>query len=538
MSDPAPSEEPRAYSYMRFSTLEQGKGDSLNRQTTMAREWTERRGVLLDTELNLTDRGMSAYHGDNRDVGALGAFLNAVRDGAVPVNSWLLVESLDRISREPAIDASFTMQDIIRAGVTVVDLSDDAREYNLATLRGDNGMSLMMMVMMFSRANNESTMKGSRVAAAFSSKRTSFGGTPVLDRPVHAAASWVRLRWDEQTKAYAIIEERGVLVREMFELTEKGWGQHRIARDFNARGLETWGAGGWKAMYWHRSYVRKILSNRAAIGVFTPHLLSAKDPLTRHRTRTALPTIDHRLPAVVDRELFERVHSRLEATAARGRNSNKEPRSIFAGVLKCQYCDGTVTRVSKGKWVYLVCAAANARGGKCKYEAVPYQQAEDSFCGAIHFIIDDAPRGRDTGELEEAIRDAENLESAYSDEMEELLGLVIKDRSRTARERLNLVETQMDEARNNAAELNKRLDSMTSVSVKRKLDSISNVLSQPPLNIAEANRVLKQAIRKMVLYAEQGEIDIYWNHTDEPQRAGGIVTNRGPFGPWPPRKPT
>ncbi len=115
--------------------------------------------------------------------------------------------------------------------------------------------------------------------------------------------------------------------------------------------------------------------------------------------------------------------------------------------------------------------------------------------------------------------------------MGELLGLVIKDRSRAARERLKLVETQMEQARDKAAELNKRLDSMTSASVKRKLESLSSVLSQSPLNVAEANRVLKQAIRKMVLDPARGQIDLYWNHTEEPQRAGRIVTNRGPFGP-------
>jgi DNA invertase Pin-like site-specific DNA recombinase len=101
---------------MRFSTLEQGKGDSLNRQTTMAREWSERHGVPLDTELDLTDKGVSAYGGANAETGALGAFLDTVKAGAIPRGSWLLVESLDRISREPAIDASYTMQGIIRAG--------------------------------------------------------------------------------------------------------------------------------------------------------------------------------------------------------------------------------------------------------------------------------------------------------------------------------------------------------------------------------------------------------------------------------------
>ena len=76
--------------------------------------------------------------------------------------------------------------------------------------------------------------------------------------------------------------------------------------------------------------------------------------------------------------------------------------------------------MTKGEHVYLVCAAANARGGTCKYESVPYQQAEDSFCQTSELMVAVAPRGRDTFELEEAIRQAENLESALSDEMGEL----------------------------------------------------------------------------------------------------------------------
>ena len=514
MSNPASSEEPKAYSYMRFSTLEQGKGDSLNRQTTMAREWSERKGVPLDRELNLTDKAVSAYRGANAETGALGAFLDTVKAGAIPRGSWLLVESLDRISRQVVRKAARTIEDIVDAGITVVDLSDGAREYSAEALDSDPTLFLMM-ALRFMRANEESTLKGSRVAAEYRNKRKSFAGDQALDQPyTRRLPAW--LRWDEDTKAYAIIQERGALVREIFELTDAGWGQHRIAHAFNARGLETWGAGGWKAMYWHRSYVRKILSNRAAIGVFTPHL-SAKDPLTRRRTRTALPTIDHRLPAVVDRELFERVSSRLETTAARGRNSSREPRSIFAGVLKCQYCDGTVTRVAKGKHIYLVCAAANARGGKCKYESVPYQQAEDSFCATLELMIEDAPRGRETGELEEATRDAENLARGLSDEADRLLELLIEDRSRAARERLKAVETQRDEAQDKAAVLNKRLNTLTSASVLRRLESMWGALSQQPLNVADANRVLKQAVQKMVMYPAQGQLEIFWHHADEPQ---------------------
>ncbi len=48
MRTSAPSEAPKAYSYMRFSTAEQSKGDSLNRQARMAREWAEQNKVTLD----------------------------------------------------------------------------------------------------------------------------------------------------------------------------------------------------------------------------------------------------------------------------------------------------------------------------------------------------------------------------------------------------------------------------------------------------------------------------------------------------------
>src|SRR5258708_28455752 len=99
----------------------------------MGEDWADREGIPHDTELKLTDEGVSAYTGANRDVGALGAFLEAVKEGSVPTGSYLLVENLDRLSREPAFDASYTMQGIIRACITVVDLSDNGRQYNTDT---------------------------------------------------------------------------------------------------------------------------------------------------------------------------------------------------------------------------------------------------------------------------------------------------------------------------------------------------------------------------------------------------------------------
>src|SRR3954447_24986625 len=91
----------RAYPYVRFSSSEQSKGDSLTRQLREARQWCERHGVVLDDSLDyLRELGRSGFTGHNLgEGGGLGAFLAAVRAGKVAPGAILLVEKLDRFSR-------------------------------------------------------------------------------------------------------------------------------------------------------------------------------------------------------------------------------------------------------------------------------------------------------------------------------------------------------------------------------------------------------------------------------------------------------
>ena len=94
---------PLAYSYLRFSTVEQAKGDSIRRQTEATAAWCNRNKITLDTSISLRDEGVSAYRGkhrENADTHALAALLQAVKSGRIPAGSYLVVESLDRLSRE------------------------------------------------------------------------------------------------------------------------------------------------------------------------------------------------------------------------------------------------------------------------------------------------------------------------------------------------------------------------------------------------------------------------------------------------------
>jgi hypothetical protein len=53
---------PIAYSYARFSTPEQERGDSERRQIEAARQYAEQHGFVLDESI-VVDRGISAFAG-------------------------------------------------------------------------------------------------------------------------------------------------------------------------------------------------------------------------------------------------------------------------------------------------------------------------------------------------------------------------------------------------------------------------------------------------------------------------------------------
>jgi DNA invertase Pin-like site-specific DNA recombinase len=115
---------PLAYSYIRMSTDVQLKGDSLRRQTALSRQYAEQHGLRLVHDFKLEDIGVSAFKSDNVTTGALSRFLQAVRAKRIPSGSFLLVESLDRLSRDKITTALQLFLSITEGGVNIVTLSD------------------------------------------------------------------------------------------------------------------------------------------------------------------------------------------------------------------------------------------------------------------------------------------------------------------------------------------------------------------------------------------------------------------------------
>ena len=117
----------RAYSYQRFSSKPQEKGDSLRRQGDTAIRIAKELNVPL-VNAPILDDGRSAYKGDQQK---LRQFIAAIKAKKIPPNSLLIVEKFDRLTREELRPASNLIAEILENGV---DIATERRVFTKASL--------------------------------------------------------------------------------------------------------------------------------------------------------------------------------------------------------------------------------------------------------------------------------------------------------------------------------------------------------------------------------------------------------------------
>jgi len=160
---------PKAYSYIRFSSLKQEQGDSLRRQVEQSEQYAKEHGLTLDDSLRLTDRGLSAFTGAHRSRGALSTFLSLVEQGQIAEGSILIIENLDRLSREKVLNALNQFTSIIQAGIRIVTLQDNM-EYTRKSIN-QNWDQLIISITYMARAHDESLTKSKRLKEVWGKKR-------------------------------------------------------------------------------------------------------------------------------------------------------------------------------------------------------------------------------------------------------------------------------------------------------------------------------------------------------------------------------
>lgn len=369
---------PKAYSYIRMSTPDQIKGDSLRRQLARTREYAERNG--LDLIESFDDIGISGFRGKNSELGALARFKSLVEQGDIASGSYLIVESMDRLSRQKVMDAFLLLADIVGKGTILVTL-DDQQVYSKQIL-GDQTFKLFIALGAMARAHEESRRKSDLLSQTWKGKRQRLreSGT-ILTSQVPA---W--LRADRATNKITIIPERVEVVREIFTMTRDGYGTYSIAHELNTRGVKPWSTR--KNAVWRESYLKKILTSKTVLGEFQSHTTHIDDD----RKRTLVPEgkpIEDYYPAVVSAQLFQEAALATDIRRKTGKGrKGKGYANLFTGLLRC-VCTAGMRYIDKGLppkgGQYLRCSVSYA-GGICKARAFRYQIVESKILHAIETL--------------------------------------------------------------------------------------------------------------------------------------------------------
>lgn len=479
-----------------MSTDVQLKGDSLRRQQQSSKAYAEQNGLELIEHFKLEDIGVSAFKGANVSSGALGKFLALVKAGEIVRGSYLLVESLDRISRQQVLDSIPVFFDIIKSGINVVTLADR----HLYRAGETNFADIMYSVMVLGRAYEESKTKSMRVGEAWRNKRNKASEKKLTK----VAPAWLALR--EDRSSFDQIKERADIVRQIFDLADAGHGSFFIARRLNKSDVPTFT----KSNGWHESYVTKILNNRAVLGEFQPHRydehgerIPSGDPIRNY------------FPQIIDEDQFLRIQAARRRRLVEGAGrKGPEYRNLFSKIARCDYCGAPMRFVHKGRppkgTQALKCTNA-VRNLGCESVGWKYSDFETSFLYFVKeidltAILQAAAHDSDRATLQQKMEALEEKLHQLQSKRERIFEMLVDPGSSTAfiKGKLEECESEIAGEQEQVEQLREQLiarqplQPITSLQLKSMIDTIQDTTAPDIFDrrAAVANR-LRTMIRSL-----------------------------------------
>ncbi|WP_286297978.1 recombinase family protein [Vibrio apostichopi] len=321
-----------AYSYRRFSSKAQAKGDSIRRQIELAEKYCLKHRLRLSGK-TFEDLGVSAWNGSNsaEDAG-LGLFLQACENGVVESDAVLLVENLDRLSRERIKKAMRQLMDITDY-VDVITLVD-GRRYT----KDMDITDFIIAGATMQRANEESEIKSKRVSAAWEAKRRD----PKGSKKTRKCPTWLDVTEDSMS---FVLNDRVEIVQKAFELSSQGLGNLKVANQLNSLGFKTD-----RNKDWSPASVSHLLRSRMVLGEYQP-----KKTQDGQLVNVGCIVADY-YPRVIDLDLFNKVQLCIAERSKKIRmGATRSHRNLIRDNGKCM-CGGTLFITSKRQGVpYFQC---------------------------------------------------------------------------------------------------------------------------------------------------------------------------------------
>jgi DNA invertase Pin-like site-specific DNA recombinase len=499
-----------AYSYLRFSTPDQAAGDSRRRQMAMAEKYAAERHLKLDASLSFRDLGVSAYRSQNAKEGALRAFLDAIEHNLVPSGSYLLIESLDRLSRDRILAAQSLFMMIVQAGVTIVTLNDQ-RSYSLESLN-QNPLDLIISLVSMMRANEESEMKSQRIRAAFDRKRANLATKPWSAR----CPGWLRL--DKVSGQFVVVEERAEIVRQIYQDVLAGVGHQTVVTRLNEQQVPLFGHGNQKGKIWQKSLIHHFLRTPTVIGTHIPMRSEYVDGAMRLRPQE--PIVGY-YPAIIDKADWDRLQVRRKAWAEHyhvgGAKTGRA--NLLAGLSRCPFCDRPMILLggTNPSWRYFTCRRAyNAAG--CSDRWVRYPQIEEALTIDIDEVIRSCPKPALTSDGRNHM--LTQIRSRLYDLRRRLASIIeeqprVRQMSRPVLEARHAVEAEIGRLLADRKRLRIDRPKWLDITLSKKLEKLRMVAKASVVDRHELHLMLESLFVKVIIDWENNRLRFVWKHGGE-----------------------
>lgn len=296
----------QAIPYIRYSSFRQTEGDSYRRQSDLIDRWLDQHPDYTRSNITFEDLAKSGY--STKAGKAASGFIKikaAIEAGLIRAGDCVLLEAIDRATRQGALDAFDLLAPILRAGVSIVTI-DDGTEYTEQSL---NGTQIFLLVAKIQAAHGYSKALSERVTASYQARRQLALEGKAIKRftPV----------WLEPDGS--VIEEVAQQISLVFDWYISGVGKHSIAARVRQSGVTTLAkCSGPTVQGW--------LTNSAVIGVWA-------------NTDSTGESIQGVYPAIVEPETFHLVQKLL---AERATVRKRTPKHFLVGLVKCDHCGSSM----------------------------------------------------------------------------------------------------------------------------------------------------------------------------------------------------
>lgn len=304
--------------YIRVSTHWQIDKESLPLQRSDLINYCK---LILGTDnfVVFEDAGYSAKNFERPDFQRM---MSRVRAGEF---SHILVWKIDRISRN-LLDFATLYKELKELGVTFVSKNE---QFDTSTAIGE---AMLKIILVF--AELERNMTSERVTAAMLSRAS--------DGKWNGGRVPYGYTYNKEDREFTVNEAEAKVVKLMYDLYDEKRSLLAVSKELNARGYRSR-----KGVDWSPVTVGNIMRSPFYIGTFRYNYRNESGEICRFKPESDwIMTEDHH-PQLVAHEQWNRVVSTMKSQRrgqpGHGKTFNRGNVHIFAGLLTCGYCGGTMT---------------------------------------------------------------------------------------------------------------------------------------------------------------------------------------------------